>query len=97
MSAFLFQIDLVADASIVAVIPQHRLAVNRLMEKGIISSYSVAANRSMLWCVLFADNEQKAMDIVAALPLQPFFLDVVCHPLMFTNSAPAEFPGIVLN
>lgn len=78
-------------------IPEHRDYVNKLFLEGKILSYSVAAQRTMIWCVVNADNEQEAMDMAMRFPLYPFCTDVSCHSLLLYNSQPAALPDISLN
>ncbi len=98
MSAFLFQLELseLTD-EVVAVIPTHRRQINKLFADGHVVSYSVSVQRNMIWCVINADTESEAMELVNTFPLYKFFTDVVCHPLLFHNVLPAVMPGISLN
>jgi hypothetical protein len=98
MSAYLFQIELPAITDeIVKVIPDHRKYINKLFAEGRILSYSVSMNRDNIWCVINAEDEKEAMEILAAFPLQKYFVDVSCHSLLFHNSLPIAIPGISLN
>ncbi len=98
MASFLFQFELPPfDDELAAVIPVHREHINKLFSEGRILSYSVAASRSMIWCVINAEDEQEAMEMVLAFPLYHHFTEVSCHPLLFHNTLPATLPGISLN
>jgi len=97
MPAYLLEIELSTDNEIMEVIPEHRKHINDLFGKGSLLSYSVSANRDHIWCVVNADEEREAMDIAAGFPLRRFFMDVICHPLLFHNIMPAELPQIFLN
>jgi hypothetical protein len=98
VAAFLFQLELPEiNDSIAATIPAHRLHINNLFSQGRILSYSVAGNRGFIWCVLNAEDEQEAMELVLAFPLYRYFSDVTCHPLLFHNTLPAPTPGMSLN
>lgn len=98
MAAYLFQLELpeLTD-SIIAVIPIHRAHINKLSAQGRVLSYSVSAGRNMVWCVINAEDEQEAMELVLSFPLYPHFTEVVCNPLLFHNTIPASVPGISLN
>ncbi len=97
MSGFMFQLELPEmTADIASLIPRHRAYVNRMFSSGRIVSYIVSEARNMIWCVIQANDEQEAMNIVLAFPLYPMFTDVVCHPLLFHNTM-ASVPGISLN
>ncbi len=98
MAAFFFQLELpeMTD-SIAATIPKHRERINTLFSEGRILSYSVAQSRSTVWCVINAEDEQEAMELVLSFPLYHHFTDVVCRPLLFHNTIPAAMPGLSLN
>jgi hypothetical protein len=98
MAAFLFQLELPGFSDEIAVmVPIHRAHINKLFSEGRILSYSVSAQRNMIWCVINAEEEQEAMEMVLTFPLYQYFTDVACHPLLFHNILPATLPGISLN
>lgn len=98
MAAYLFHFELPEFTDLLsAVIPVHREHINKLFSEGRIVSYSVSINRNMIWCVVNAEDEQEAMEMVLAFPLYQYFTDVTCHPLLFHNTLPATLPGISLN
>jgi hypothetical protein len=98
MAAFLFQFELPEFSDDIAVtVPMHRELINKLFSEGRIVSYSVSIHRNLIWCVINAEDEQEAMELVLAFPLYKFFVDVSCHPLLFHNTLPATLPGISLN
>src|SRR5580658_8711768 len=98
MSAYLFQLELAElNDDIAAVVPFHREHINKLFSEGRILSYSVSIHRNMIWCVINAEDEQEAMEMVLAFPLYQYFVEVSCHPLLFHNILPATLPGISLN
>lgn len=98
MAGFLFQIEMVdVTDKVEERIPAHREHINRLFSQGRLLSYSVSVSRNMIWCVVNAEEEAEAMEIVLQFPLYEFFTDVTCHPLLFHNVLPATLPGISLN
>jgi len=98
MPAYFFQLELAEMTDdVMAVVPKHREHINKLFAEGRILSYSVSIHRNMIWCVINAEEEQEAMEMVIAFPLYRYFLDVSCHPLLFHNTLPATLPGISLN
>ena len=98
MAAFLFQLELTEFTDdVAAVVPLHREQINKLFAEGRILFYSVSVHRNMIWCVINAEDEQEAMEMVLTFPLYPHFVDVSCHPLLFHNTLPATLPGISLN
>src|SRR5580704_15431222 len=98
MAGFLFQLELAEFSDeIAAVVPLHREFINKLFAEGRIVSYSVSIHRNLVWCVINAEDEQEAMEMVLAFPLYQYFVEVSCHPLLFHNTLPATMPGISLN
>ena len=98
MPAYLFQLELrELSNEVIAVIPEHRQHINKLFSEGRILSYSVSIKRDIIWCVLNAEDEQEAMEMVAHFPLVRYFTDISCNPLLFHNTLPASMPGIFLN
>jgi muconolactone delta-isomerase len=98
MAAYLFELEL-ADMTedMESMIPLHREYINKLFAQGRILSYSVSANRTMVWCVINAEDEQEAMQLVLEFPLFQYFTEVTCNPLLFHNTLPATLPAISLN
>jgi muconolactone delta-isomerase len=98
MTQYLFVIELPPfTEEMTDTIPAHRDYVDKLFTEGAMHSYSVSVQRNMLWCVVAAEDEQRAMELIAAMPMHPFFTDVSCHPLLIHNSSPATLPDISLN
>lgn len=98
MAAYLFQLDLPEMSErIAATIPLHRQHINGLFASGRVLSYSVSSSRSTIWCVVNAEEQSEAMELIVAMPLFPHFTEVSCHPLLFHNTLPSAMPGISLN
>jgi hypothetical protein len=69
----------------IALIPNQRSKIIRLMEKGIITSYSLSADRETLWVTLLATSLEAVEKTLRMMPLFKFMrYDVV--KLMFHNS-----------
>jgi len=98
MSAYLFQIELpeLTD-EIISILPAHREYVNQLFTEGKLFSYSVSESREHIWCVVNAEDEPEAMHIVSGFPLQKYFRDVTCYPLILHNNLPVSLASISLN
>ena len=98
MAAYLFQLELSEFTDdIAAAVTTHRDYINRLFAEGRLLSYSVSVHRNMIWCVINAEDEQEAMEMVLSFPLYQHFTEVSCHPLLFHNTLPSSIPGISLN
>ncbi|HRO42850.1 MAG TPA: hypothetical protein PL009_08450 [Flavipsychrobacter sp.] len=98
MPAYLFQIELPAMTQEMAnLIPEHRDLIDKLFIEARMLSYSVSSTRDQIWCVVDADDEKEAMEIVSGFPLRKFFVDVSCHQLLLHNNNPSPLPEISLN
>jgi len=98
MAVYLFQLELpVITEEIAAIIPAHRACINTLFEEAKILSYCVSANRDIIWCVVDAEGEPQAMEIVVKFPLHKYFTDIICHKLLFHNTSSPALPGLSLN
>jgi hypothetical protein len=76
-----------------ALIPEQRAQINKLMEKGIITSYSLSADRGTLWITLLASSEEAVDKTLRMMPLY-IFMEYTTAELMFHNSpvyAPMRF------
>lgn len=98
MNAYMFQIEL-ADKTeeMNLLIPEQRSYINKLFLSGRLIAYSVTQLRNLMWCVVQAPDEQEAMEIIAGAPMQAFYNDISCHPLLFHNTMPVVLPDISLN
>lgn len=98
MAAFLFQIELPPlTEEIISEIPTHREHINKLFAESKLLNYSVSIGKEYLWCVVNADNQNEALDIVSTFPLRKYFVDITCNPLLFHNTIPASLEAISLN
>lgn len=98
MSPFLIDVELPSELTeeMISIIPEQRKRVDKLMDEGVISTYTLALDRSKLWIVLYATDSDEASDIVDALPLGYYF-DYEVFPLAFHNSVANLIPSISLN
>jgi muconolactone delta-isomerase len=68
-----------------SLIPEQRAQINHLMEKGIITSYSLSADRGTLWVTLLATSVVAVEKTLRMMPLFKFMRYEVVE-LMFHNS-----------
>lgn len=68
-----------------SMIPNQRVQINRFMEKGILTSYSLSADREILWITLLANSIEAAEIILRMMPLFKFMKYEIVE-LMFHNS-----------
>ncbi len=80
----------------ISLIPKQRRAINELMGEGIISTYSLALDRSKLWVIVFAESEIEVIKHISLFPLFKF-IDVKIHELVFHENASIRTPHFSLN
>ena len=68
-----------------SLIPEQRAHINRFMEKGIITSYSLSADRGTLWVTLLATSVEAVEKTLRMMPLYKFMRYEIVE-LMFHNS-----------
>ena len=74
----------------ISLIPAQRTQVNQLMEKGILTSYSLSADRNTMWMTILATSEEAVEKTLRMMPLYGF-MEFSVFELMFHNS-PAYTP-----
>lgn len=95
---FFVDIDLVDSFStpFIQTIPAQRDIVNKLMDEGIIVSYSLSVERDKLWIVMEAKTEQDVLDILAKFPLIKYMKPEIFE-LAFHDNIHSGFPHLSLN
>jgi muconolactone delta-isomerase len=98
MSQFMVEFDLPVDMTeeFTAKIPLQRLKVNELMENGKLLSYALSYDRQKLWCVVKAQTEFDAIEIISEFPLISY-MDPTITELMFNNIVSLRMPLFSLN
>ena len=69
----------------ISLIPAQKEKVSRLFNKGLLKSYSLANDRSVLWVVFEADSEFEVLELIAEFPLAPHMTPYISE-LMFHNN-----------
>lgn len=67
-------------------IPNQRMVINHMLEKGKIHSYSLSLNRRKLWAVFQASSESEVWELLDTFPLRDFMTPYI-HELMFHNTS----------
>jgi hypothetical protein len=78
-------------------IPHQRFMVNKLMEKGTILSYSLAADRTKLWVTALAASKIQLRNMITSMPLYDYFVEYMIHDLMFSETTQPAMPQPSLN
>ncbi len=77
-------------------IPEQREIVDKMFQKGTLTSYILALDRSKLWITILGTNEEEVMEKLAKLPLMPY-MRVEIYELAFHNAARVVLPAVSLN
>lgn len=80
----------------VELIPQQREFINTMFERGIITGYSLAADRSKLWVTFSGTNEDEVERVVKSFPIY-HYVEYNIRELVFHESANTVIPAISLN
>lgn len=84
------------DEDFFSLIPEQRMTVNRMMEKGIIATYSLAMDRSKLWITVNAQSERQVKEIMQRMPLYRY-MTVMVHELAFSETPSMAVPQPSMN
>ncbi len=98
MNAYLLEIDLpvVKTDDYLARLPEQREMIERLLQSGVISQFSLSADRTRAWLVVFAASQLDAENIVRKFPLYRY-MTITFERLLFTSSSPIGAPVLIMN
>lgn len=84
------------DEDFLSMIPHQRMVVNRMMEKGTISTYALAMDRSRIWITINAQSERQVKDILQKMPLYRY-MSIMTYELAFSETPSMAVPQPSLN
>jgi len=98
MKTFMVEVRLPVDPpqEFFSLIPSQRAMVVDLLTKRKFLSYTLAADRSKVWIVMFAESEIIARELLEQQPMDKYF-SYLFTELMFHDMAGAMFPAVSLN
>lgn len=70
----------------VALIPEQRMKIDRLLLEGKVRTYAMALDRTILWMIVDANTEFEVLELIAGLPLSDF-MDPYVSELIFHDSS----------
>ncbi len=91
-----FELPEVINDEFISMIPQQRATINNLMNRGIITTYTLAQNRGKLWVTMVATDKKHVKDIIHTFPLIDYMIPEITE-LMFHESVSYRFPSFSLN
>ena len=80
----------------ISLIPKQRAMVNSLMRKGIIISYTLSLDRTLLWIVMETESEINVIEVLSEFPLIRFMKPDI-REILFHNSMYVNVPKVSLN
>ena len=81
----------------IALIPEHRALINRLIEENVVEAYAISASRTQGWITMNGQNAAVIRAVVEQFPLYRFFEQVEVDELFVFDSMASRFPRISLN
>lgn len=84
------------DEEFMALIPRQREQIGTLLQTGIITSFSLNQERTKIWLVMAAQNEDAAMKVIEQLAMYKF-MDVELQSLLAFDRAAFSLPPLVMN
>ena len=81
---------------IVALLPKQRRVINELLQKGVLESYALSADRSRAWCAVNAVSEKEVREIFSAFPMIRF-MKIEILELSWFDNLQLGFPPLMLN
>ena len=90
MKQYMVDVDLPLEMSheFMALIPRQRARINKLLQQGVIASYSLSSDRTRLWVTVNAVCDKDVEVVLKSFPLAKF-IEWTIHELMFQqNSTP---------
>jgi hypothetical protein len=85
------------DEAFIALIPEHRALINKLIEDNVVEAYAISANRTRGWITMNGLSAEVILAVVEQFPLFRFFEQVEVDELFVFDSTASRFPRISLN
>lgn len=84
------------DDEFMSLVPQHRLYINGLIDKGIIDYYSVSMETQRCWMIVTAANKKEVDDYLLQTPLHKYWT-IEIDQLFVYDSQTYRLPALQLN
>lgn len=79
-----------------SLIPNQQATIAQQFSEGKVSSYTLNEERSKLWTMIVAKDEEGVMDVLAEWPMIHFMRPTI-HGLFFHQSSQVALPSFSLN
>ena len=84
------------DEEFMALIPRQREQIGTLLQTGIITSFSLNQERTKIWLVMAAQNEDAAQKVIEQLTMFKF-MEIEFQSLLAFDRAAFSLPPLVMN
>ena len=84
------------DEEFMALIPRQRDQIGTLLQTGIITSFSLNQERTKIWLVMAAQNEDAALKVIEQLAMFKF-MEIELQSLLAFDRAAFSLPPLVMN
>ncbi len=84
------------DEEFMALIPRQREQIGTLLQTGIITSFSLNQERTKIWLVMAAQNEDAAQKVIEQLTMFKF-MEIELQSLLAFDRAAFSLPPLVMN
>ena len=84
------------DEEFMALIPRQREQIGTLLQTGIITSFSLNQERTKIWLVMAAQNEDSAQKVIEQLTMFKF-MEIELQSLLAFDRAAFSLPPLVMN
>lgn len=98
MKLFMVELALPSEftAEFMDLIPAQRKRVADQFQEGKLHSYSLNDERSKLWALVAAEDQQGVMDVLAEWPMIRWMVPTI-HGLFFHEAAQVALPSVSMN
>jgi len=91
-----FELPKKLDREFVSLIPAQRTVINKLMKKGVVTSYALSLENSKLWVVMIAETELEVVQLISGFPIMNK-VEFNISKLAFHNNANRLVPNFSEN
>jgi hypothetical protein len=98
MEMFMVEIEFpyYKDDEFMSLIPRQREQIGRLLQTGVLTSFSLNADRTKAWVVMAAQNEEAALSVLEQFPLYKYITFDLQSLIAFDRGA-FSLPPLVMN
>ena len=84
------------DENFMALVPPHRLYINRLIEKNIIDTYTVSMETLRSWMIINAVNKKEVRKLLSLSPLYKYWIIEIDELFLYDGYA-YRLPALQMN